>query len=455
MSISLNKPLDLDQLTPAEALMLHDLQGNILKIHGRSHATHVFLQFDAENAAEARAFIRSLAAELTSARQQLDAAVRFKASNGRESGGAFVTLCLSAAGYRALGCEPAMPTGHTAFAAGMKRRAAELKDDPHQKDWDDFFQDDVHAMLMIAHDTRRKVSKARNALAVRIPKSVRVVGEITGKKMTRLVAGKERTIEHFGYADGISQPILLQHDVVKALADHLIEPANPQPGLDVALIACPGGLPGISFGSFVVFRKLEQNVRGFKEREEALTNELNLVGDLAGAWLVGRFEDGTPVVTSDTALATPVNDFDYASDPHGNKCPFHAHVRKVNPRNNDTVHLVRRGITYGKRLDDPTDEEIGELTPSAGVGLLFISYQASIEDQFEKMQDWANDPDFPHTNAGHDPIIGQMKPGDMTLHFPPAYGSAGPKHKVTYASFVHLKGGEYFFAPCLSFLRTL
>ena len=68
------------------------------------------------------------------------------------------------------------------------------------------------------------------------------------------------------------------------------------------LVADPGAArPGESFGSFLVYRKLEQNVRAFKKQEARIAGKLGLKGEdaeRAGALLVGRFEDGTPVGSS-------------------------------------------------------------------------------------------------------------------------------------------------------------
>ena len=46
MSITLNKPLEWKKANTDEQKMLDDLQGNILKGHGRNFTYNLFLQFD-------------------------------------------------------------------------------------------------------------------------------------------------------------------------------------------------------------------------------------------------------------------------------------------------------------------------------------------------------------------------------------------------------------------------
>ena len=50
--------------------------------------------------------------------------------------------------------------------------------------------------------------------------------------------------------------------------------------------------------------------------------------------IVGRFDDGTPLTLqrTDGAAQAIMNNFTYDSDGDGHKCPFHAHIRKTNPR---------------------------------------------------------------------------------------------------------------------------
>lgn len=216
-------------------------------------------------------------------------------------------------------------------------------------------------------------------------------------------------------------------------------------------------------GSYLVFRKLEQNVRAFKEGEKKLAQALGLTGEdteRAEALVMGRFRDGTPVVLQPT-VGRSANNFTYNQDPDGEKCPFQAHIRKVNPREEHTKsrRIVRRGITYGTRIKEPKDNPSLEELPTEGVGLLFACYQKDIEKQFEFLQlAWANNPHFPEKQApGIDPIIGQSGTGDAGQQkWPMRWNDLREKHTpVDFHGFVTLKGGEYFFAPSIHFLREI
>ena len=267
--------------------------------------------------------------------------------------------------------------------------------------------------------------------------------------------------EHFGYVDGISQPLLLADDVAREAAQMGTDRWDPAFGpLDTALVRDPGGASPDSFGSYLVYRKLEQNVRGFKKAERALATALGIVDDddqreRAGAMVVGRFESGTPIALSriDTP-ANATNNFSYAlpgggSDPDGLKCPFQAHIRKANPRGDtgdgaaERIRLMpRRGIPFGERADDWTDDD-DDTKPNGGVGLLFMAFNHDIGRQFEFTQTaWVDNPDFifGRGRPGLDPVIGQRQrePQRRRLAWDDAAGATLP---FQFDQFVTLCGG--------------
>jgi deferrochelatase/peroxidase EfeB len=198
--------------------------------------------------------------------------------------------------------------------------------------------------------------------------------------------------------------------------------------------------------------------------------------------LVGRFEDGTPVTLSDEEGmigAGAANNFNYQADADGLKCPFHAHIRKTNPRGSGGSPpgtpadpganlefdkgrvMARRGIPYGMReVTTEFDCEPEQVPTDGGFGLLFQSFQADIEMQFEFIQkQWANASRFPFSNpagaSGVDPLIGQATSAtERDFNWPAGHGVPGPIPH-SFASFIKVRGGAYFFAPSLTTLASL
>jgi Dyp-type peroxidase family len=469
MAIDLTKPLAWTNAKPQEKKMLADLQGNILKGHGRDHTTNLVLRFDPSKKAAARTFIQKVVAPLvTDAAKQLKQGQIFKKTG--KPGDVFVGFFLSVTGYQVLGIPASKTPTDPAFVAGLKARTGTLND-PAPAKWDAAFQGEVHAMILIADDLQARVNNVRANIEAKVPAGVTVIGREDGAAMRN---ANGDGIEHFGYVDGRSQPLLLKEDI-KHEKDKMggIDKWDPAFGIGTALVPCPGAASDTSFGSYFVFRKLEQDVRGFKTAEKQLATILGLNAadeERAGAMVVGRFEDGTPLVMQGTdGLHSPVrNNFNFSGDPAGSKCPFHAHIRKSNPRGEsvgpfasnvaeERTHIMaRRGITYGHRgvhPNDPILDEHPELMPADGVGLLFMAYQNDIGNQFEFTQkNWVNNPNFVKPATGIDPVIGQG--AGAAQKWPVNYGGSSTKASL-FSGFVRMKGGEYFFAPCISFLKNL
>jgi Dyp-type peroxidase family len=457
-------PLDFDgQINlddPAVMPVLEDLQGNILRGHGRDHVHLLFLRFrdGATNVAAARAWLSDLGRRnITSARRQIAERRDFKRL--AIGGGLFTNLLLTRAGYDALGVQPP-PDGR--FRGGMKASRAKLGD-PKASEWDEGYAGEIHACVLLAHDDADELDRGAHTIVSQVQPFADLVAGERGNALRNALC---ESIEHFGYVDGRSQPLFTTEELAEEFADEPVprkfDPAAP---LRLVLVPDPNGKAGTSFGSYLVFRKLEQNVRAFKAGEQALATALGLKGadaERAGAMVVGRFEDGTPVVLQKTdglARAVP-NDFDYAADPGGSRCPFQAHIRKMNPRgetgapNERDRRIARRGITYGNRCVQPKDDPAPEDLPEKGVGLLFMCFQSDIAQQFEFMQaSWGNNDQFVQPNTGLDPIIGQGS-SNVTPRWPTTWGKPAKKAAPFHGA-VTMKGGEYFFAPSLSFLCGL
>jgi Dyp-type peroxidase family len=483
MAINLSIPLAWTKAGADELNMLQCLQGNILKGHGRHFTANLFFRLDPAKTLRSRRMLRDLANfHISSAYRQLLDAQRFKET--RQGAGPFVHLALAAKGYQALGLASSAPTDPD-FRAGMKAPASLVAlHDPAVSDWEPPFQQDIHGVVLAAEET----ASLLGALALSLRELVEDGGGTVAfvQHGASLFNAAGEGIEHFGYVDGRSQPLLLQEDIDAETAEAGSSRWNPAFPLATALVKDPGTTDAVSFGSYFVFRKLEQAVRAFKTREQAIADRLGLAGperERAGAMIVGRFEDGTPVTLSRTARsAAPPNNFNYTNDP-GTRCPLHGHIRKTNPRGSggaepemaERAHLmVRRGIPFEdvKRAVLPSElpdagtmaaflEKVAPLLPERGVGLLFMAYNHSIGEQFRFTQQiWANNTNFPTKPVGAhglDPVIGQgaNRPGEQKL--PKAWddATAGTLDTEPFGGFVAMKGGEYFFSPSLTFLLNL
>ena len=492
MAIDLNAEL-IDSNDPTFQGMLSRLQGNILKGHGRDHSVNIFVEFD-EVTGEVREHLIAVAGRLVTSAQQQHIETRHFKEFG-VPGGLFGNFFLTAKGYRALGFTDAQLGGafveepppfllHPDLALGFKegmQAQGEALHDPAPATWEEGFGEGrIDAMILLADDDEAYLLREARALITELETFSTV---LTVERGTALRTDEGEGIEHFGYVDGRSQPIFFSTDLPGEGSNDKWNPAEP---LKLVLVEDKTVTAEDAFGSYFVFRKLEQDVRRFTVREHALADQLELVGsdrERAGAMAVGRFRDGTPLTLSQTDgfLPTKENNFKYDTDPEGAKCPFHAHIRKTNPRGDierelggteetaERPHrIVRRGIPYGKRNRHPNAFQALEDLPTDGVGLLFACFQASIPNQFAFMQSaWANNDEFvndgtkEHPITGEDPIIGQ-RPRPGAAGVPPAVAQAWSTvwdqpetQELTFGNFVTLKGGEYFFAPSLPFLQKL
>ncbi len=281
-------------------------------------------------------------------------------------------------------------------------------------------------------------------------------------------------VEHFGFRDGLSQPFadLKLKDPWPGQGtpsrSRTWSPVAPGelyldlPDEDGAVALLPVNANLRRHGTYVVFRKLEQDVVGFRSFLGRQTRGDEAAADRLAAEFVGRWRSGTPLVRSpDTDRAVgenaegEVNDFLFASDdPKGAKCPLGAHIRRANPRdtggrNEARRHrLLRRSISYGGPL--LPSESLGDGEPR---GLLFVAMNARLDQQFEVIQaDWLNSGEFlGQAGLGRCPLVGDHSGGKLD-----GFLRAGEVAPLTgIPSFVTMRGGEYFFAPGISALKAL
>jgi Dyp-type peroxidase family len=457
MAININNPLDDRIISSQEKSFMQSLQANILTGHGREHVALLFLAV--KNVVTARSFLHSY--PVTDAFTQHQETQIFKKLH--QPGGVVRLVFLSKAGLDVFG-HTAKFSGFPAFSGGMAGDTSVL-DEGTTASWQPELKQPIHVMLLVAHHDETEFARHVGNLTEELGADDSPFTVVFVQQGRAYKNADGEGIEHFGYVDGRSQPLMVRSaiDEEKDKRRGGIDQYDPTAPLSQFVI--PDPLSTAAFGSFFVFRKLEQNVAGFKRAEDDLGDFLGLPKEdkeRAGAMVVGRFEDGTPLALKDKEDGVPViNNFNYDADADGSRCPFHGHIRKSNPRGSSpgglafdkSVQMARRGITYGSRLQHPDTKEFID-QPNDGVGLLFMSYQASIEDQFQFMQTkWVNSEGFPKANVGVDPIIGQL--GTLPQTWLPKFGStAGPK-KNLFHGFVTLKGGEYFFTPSVSGLKNL
>src|SRR5205085_2685956 len=149
-------------------------------------------------------------------------------------------------------------------------------------------------------------------------------------------------------------------------------------------------------GTFMVYRKLKQNVGMFREYLKTESKKYEGGEEKLAAKIVGRWRDGTPLELSpDKEDPNIVKDpkrnvnFTFGQDLHGTRCPMGAHIRRANPRdafgfNGALVNrrrMTRRGIPYGTYV--PLDQKAND---NEDRGLIFIAFNASTYRQFEFVQ---------------------------------------------------------------------
>lgn len=512
----LNKKGEIDLLDPFDKTdprwpLLNNLQANILKGHDRDNVVHVFLNFAEGCEERIKQKIRAHANQnhITSARVQLDEWKRYHYH--RITGGASVSFYLTAAGYRALGYDLDENKWDSKFLNGMQK--SDLND-PNPSQWDPPYcqlackdkeeAKEIHAMISIADDDDkflgREVKKIVDEL---LSDEQGGLGEAIGFEHGQVKRDEaQEPLEHFGFRDGISNPMFLTIDekkIHKYGGDTNWKPWAP---LKMVLKNDPFVKNDeTAVGSYLVYRKLEQHVRKFESVVRNLAMDLRLDSsdetdlERVRALIVGRFKDGTPLSLKGTSYGgrysdENYNNFNYSSGSgdNGTKCPFHAHIRKVNPRDKDYQdrRIVRRGITYGERSRYREERGIDSL-PDKGVGLLFMCFQSNIAEQFELIQrEMCNQSDFPQKGTGLDAVIGQPAKvgcylcngdgkyplgseencpncegaGTVTGSEPPQnwpleWGQGNYNFTGAMSNCVTFKGGEYFFAPSIAFLKAM
>jgi Dyp-type peroxidase family len=440
-------------LTEDAALELDDIQHGVLRARPSPYVGR-YLLLRIDDRAAGRELVRRLHPLIESARHSAD-----------PGHNASITVAFTYPGLEALG----VPRGSLAsfapeFQQGMAARAADLGDvgENSPEHWEQpLGTTDVHvALAVLSPDVaslEKLAEKARNA-----HEQLPGVEVIWRQDCYQLPTGRTS----FGFKDGIGQPAVEgsgitpsnRHElplkagaIILGYPDETGEP-SPMPSPEVL---------GRN-GTYVVFRKLHTRVAAYRQYLHAKAAS-RAEEALLGAKMVGRWQSGSPLALcpdgDDPQLGADPdrnNDFHYADDPRGLKCPLGAHARRANPRDafdddgsvNVRLHrMIRRGTSYGPLLPDGVLEDDGE-----DRGIVFVFAGAHLKRQFEFVKtQWLNDGIFIGAPAEKDPLVGPNDPSStFTIPQTPI------RRRLTeLPPFVVTRGGEYCFAPGLRALRWL
>ncbi|MEO7443100.1 MAG: Dyp-type peroxidase [Acidimicrobiales bacterium] len=416
------------------------VQGNITRGYPLPQALFLFVHFGSPTVG--RAALEALRPRLTTGAEW---------EPGRRPT-ATLNVALSAAGLAALGL-PAevLDSFPEEFRQDMASRSRQLGDAEadHPANWAPEWRRsaEIHALVSIyAQDQTVLDAERERLLGEPWATGVTVVVEERGG---RLPGGTE----HFGFADGLSQPVLAG-----------VGGPTPTPAgrstlatgeillghLDGEGFLPPSPRPGVLAhdGTFLVFRKLSQDVDAYQRFRAERGRAYPGGPPVLEAKVMGRWPDGRPLARPSVTEET----LDFADDPDGTTCPVGAHIRRANPRRGlgadrqdffDRHRMLRRGIPY----TTPTER-----------GLLFQCLCASIGRQFEFVQSqWLNDGNALGLGDERDVIAGshpEVSGGHMTV--PGDAGAGRPLWVVPRVPrLVSVRGGAYFFVPSMVAVRWL
>jgi len=363
----------------------------------------------------------------------------------------------------------------------------------------------VHALLLLYDQDAGKVQEWADQVAAALAShNVKIVHRLA---LDLHLDAKGVAHEHFGFADGLSQPIPFGapdgSEATTVVLDGKPAPRDPWHGVPLGEILLghtnahaekspgplvlddvtgrvadlkPDGAPEgfLNFGlngSYMVVRELRQYVGRFwkslEDNAQRIRNHDPAATYVTADWLaervVGRSLDGHLLCPAGLRppdqYDLPDNAFGYmADDRYGQGCPMGSHVRRANPRDGlakdhpaaaqtllDAANN-HRILRRGRKYGPPAADR--QIDDGAERGLLFICLNADIARQFEFVQQtWILNKNFATLYDETDPLVGPK--GGFTI------GEQPLRRIVDVETFIQSAGGEYFFLPSLPALKYL
>ncbi|MEY4269718.1 MAG: hypothetical protein RLZZ58_934, partial [Pseudomonadota bacterium] len=422
---------------------MREVQGGILTVAGKRETPvqhGALMLFTVRNGKAARAFLKAQS-------------FHFAAGDGADSpDGLFRTVAFTANGLLRLGLSPdVVDRFPSEFREGMATRSGQFGDmrENHPRNWILPERNGPALVGRVPGDVRlppvsleevdfilqiRSTSPDRAMLDAAITKLAADAADGASLEAVEWMEGSYDPVtgrfrDHFGFADGVSQPKPNLPDAPAAKGgnggaarngdavalgeillgygndhfDHAPGPFAAEPQWRAKYRTFAQELQ--QNGSYQVIRKIGEEVDVFENWLAVQAAQINadhcllspMTAEQLKALVLGRNADGTSLLTTG---AGGENDFDYEHDGKGHGCPFAAHVRRANPRKPEFdrpgPRLLRRGLRF---TEGPADR------PRRG--LMFIAYNASIAEQYEVIQRWLNGGNSTGIAAAHnDPLTG-------------------------------------------------
>ena len=516
-----------------------DVQGGLLTAYGRQGFPFArFGLLSVSDPAKGRAFVERLRPQVTTGARWPSRGM--KAPTGRiEVQRPLVTinLAFTIRGLHALDVPTRTLRGMPdEYIDGMVKRCAILGDNTtenHWSGWDPVWQPErgcekVHILVMLNGQMQIPEGTPVPELDATCRMIADLCDEIGGVELLSGHRGPdpqwqqlealrdERGIpcpkEHFGYTDGISDPVFQGqyaqgeeqersigfgatdgHGTWRPLATGEFLLGWPDEAQEIAGAALP--LDFSRNGTFFAYRKLHQDVASFQGWVDETAGQLQRAWRLGSfeearetllAKMAGRWSDGVPLTVAPTYAewvefnrrcpppadnrvrdtserARAMVDIFYREDPDGIKCPLGSHIRRANtrdmldPKPNSGPDWRMGSALNNRRRILRRGLPYGRNDAADGEhGVIMLVVCASLQRQFEFVQQqWMNY--GLDANSGNDtcPVIGNH--GDDEKFVIPADPAAGnpPFIATGLKQWVQTRGGDYFFMPSMTALRMI